>query len=150
MPSGYRKWASGAFGSGAWELNAWTSEFRGIPDCISAFEVTSLNVSLTGSLVDQLADLSGNGYHVSASGTERPTYVLSEEDKLPIIRFDGINDGLENITGVSYAQPNTRISRWAIQDSIAAGNPVDGSDAAKPPKERPCHTNRSAPASCHF
>ena len=71
-------------GAGAWS----PSDLSGLLAWYDASDSGSL--TLTGSLVDQWNDLSGNGNHFTASGTARPTYgATSFNTSKPGITFDG-------------------------------------------------------------
>lgn len=53
-----------------------------------------------GDLLDSWNDQSGNDYHLTQAGTaNQPTYQTNELNGLPVVRFAGGNDYMENTTG---------------------------------------------------
>lgn len=50
--------------------------------------------------VGEWRDQSGNSFHVSNTGTARPTLLLATQNGLPVISFDGINDLLSGAHAV--------------------------------------------------
>jgi len=54
------------------------------------------NLSLTGSSVDQIQDISGNNNHVSATGSARPLYTGTAVNGYTSVAFDGVDDVLES------------------------------------------------------
>lgn len=67
---------------------------------------TSGNVSLSGSSVTQWTDVSGNSRHMTASGSETPTYITAGKNSLNTISFDGTDDKLQT-SSFSFANPAT-------------------------------------------
>lgn len=104
-------------------------KFSGLVAWYDAAQITGLN---DGDAVAQWDDLSGNGYHLTQSdNTRRPLYKVNIKNGLPVIRFDGSNDGISCVLGSSYPQPNTilcvfrfrALSTWAtVYDSSARTN----------------------------
>jgi hypothetical protein len=51
--------------------------------------------------VGKWSDQSGNGYHLTMAGANRPLYRTNILNSYPVIRFDGVNDYLENTSALS-------------------------------------------------
>ena len=49
-----------------------------------------------GDAVSTVTDLSGNGYDLTSSSTNRPTYTRTAAGPFPALYFDGVNDGMTN------------------------------------------------------
>lgn len=79
----------------------------------------ALGVTKDGSnLVSQWNDQSGLNYHVVQGTTaNKPIWVDAVLNGKPIIRFDGSNDYLNKLFGVTYAQPITIISVFKTSES---------------------------------
>lgn len=67
-------------------------------------------VTLNGSNVSQINDLSGNGNHLTAvTSTNQPAYISAGVNGLNVMRFDGVDDYLATIGGAAVGtnQPMT-------------------------------------------
>jgi SPRY domain len=107
-----------------------------IPLCAWYDASAAANVSLTGSLVDQWNDLSGNGNHLTAAGVARPTYdttTLAIDAKAVISFPSTVNAffGKSNIVGfpANNDSPVTVVSLFHASDLNNRGF-VDFTDTA--------------------
>lgn len=69
---------------------------------------TSDKVSLTGSLVDSVADSSGRGNTLTGTGSERPTYIESDTNGFPALDFDGSDDTMTLTSTLALSGEFTR------------------------------------------
>lgn len=74
------------------------------------------SISDTGGLVDQINDLSGNGYHLTSSGVNRPTTGTRTKNSLNVLDHDG-NDYLSRAAMPVAASQSVIIMGVAIVDS---------------------------------
>ena len=77
------------------------SRVRGAPGPFAPSDISNLDawydasdaatISATGALVDQWNDKSGNGYHLTAAGGNRPSTGTRTQNSLNVIDADGTN-----------------------------------------------------------
>ena len=99
--TGKRYWFNGS----AWDIELPTTGLIAWYDASDATTITK-----TSDLVSQWNDKSGNGNHLlQSTGTNQPLWVDAEENGLPVIRFDGVDNFIRIVAYASgtLAQPNT-------------------------------------------
>jgi len=62
-----------------------------------------------GTRITQWSDVSGNNYHLSAAGVDRPTLKTDVINRKPVVRFDGVANRIFNAASIAVAQPDTII-----------------------------------------
>lgn len=78
-----------------------------------------------GGFVDSWADQSGNGNHVTGSGSTRPVLVASGMNGQPAIQFDGVDDLLNNTTANLVSSGSAR-TVFVAAESTPGANLANG------------------------
>ena len=117
--TGKRYWYDGS----AWTRDNFVpTEISGLKLWLDADDATTITEST--SAIDQWNDKSGQGNHVSSSGSDRPTYVASSMNGKAVVKFDGVGDYLQRTTFTAGAITGEATS------FIVFKSPTDGGGTA--------------------
>lgn len=87
--------------------NSFNTEQTNIYYGIKLWLKSTEGITLNGSTVSAWADQSGNGQNaVQVTAASQPAYVANQLNGYPVLRFDGVNDYLQN-TSLVIGQPTT-------------------------------------------
>ena len=94
---------------------AWTpASIAGLQLWLDASQITGLN---DGDAVATWSDLSGNGNHATqATASKRPTYQTNEQNGLPVVLGDGVDDFLECASAVF---PTADFTIYAVLKNVS-------------------------------
>lgn len=82
-----------------------------------------------GDPVSPWTDLSPNLKNLTASGTERPTYKTAIQNGLPIVRFNGTSNIMNNVL-FSLSQPTTVLMVVKQTSKTTSGRFIDGGNGS--------------------
>lgn len=90
------------------------------------------SIASSGGAVDQWNDKSGNGYHVTQTGTARPTTGTRTINGRNVIDFDGSDDALVLASGFPTAQPFTTLAVFFCDVTNVSQGAVSLGDSVTP------------------
>lgn len=111
--------AQGAQGSGNWSP-------LDLPSLVAWFDASdTATITESGGAVSQWDDKSGNGYHLTSSGTRKPMTGTRTQNGLNVLDFDGSNDDMLNAS-VNFSQPTTQFVVAIVDASDEVRSITDG------------------------